>query len=371
MEVDPADLIGRASERAAILAALDASADHTAAVLLTGDAGIGKTAIWESVVAQRRAAGDYVFVSRATSAEARLPWVGMTDLLRTMPPTTLDSLPDVQRHALEVVALQSGTLRDASDAIDERVVGTALLSALQSATNTAPVLLAIDDLPYLDTASASAVTFALRRMEGPRPAQLLATVRDHDARLPGTTGPAERSMLGYSDRCVVARCALRPAADPPRDPARATDAAPRLRDVWRQSALRTGTRPRPGPPRDQPEGGYSTAGTSRTQRAGRCARSRPTGRSSRCRRRDCSCVAIHRNRSRRQRNRTGRRRSDGRRRRAGDGWWRTRHSSGSPTPERGRVQRPTSHAPSTVARAARRRSRRPRRAGAPRRTGGE
>ena len=196
MEVDPADLIGRASERAAILAALNASADRTAAVLLTGDAGIGKTAIWESVVAQRRAAGDYVFVSRATSAEARLPWVGMTDLLRTMPPTTLDSLPDVQRRALEVVALQSGSPRDASDALDERVVGTALLSALQSATNTAPVLLAIDDLPYLDAASASAVTFALRRMEGPRPARLLATIRDHDARLPVLQGLP-------SDRCSV------------------------------------------------------------------------------------------------------------------------------------------------------------------------
>src|SRR6202042_460400 len=132
VEADPADLIGRCSELAAILAALDASADQPAPVLLTGDAGIGKTAIWESVVAQRRAAGDHVLISRATSAEARLPWVGMTDLLRPMPPTTLESLPDVQRHALEVVSLQSSTSQSGgSDALDERMVGTALLSALQ------------------------------------------------------------------------------------------------------------------------------------------------------------------------------------------------------------------------------------------------
>ncbi len=142
----------------------------------------------------------------------------------------------------------------------------------------APVLLAIDDLPYLDTASASAVTFALRRMEGPRPARLLATVRDHDARLPVLQGlPSDRCSV-ISDRSVDARCAVRSAADPPRDPARAADAAARLRDVGRQSALRAGAGPRPRPPRDQPEGGYSTAGTGRTQRAGRCARSRPTGR---------------------------------------------------------------------------------------------
>jgi DNA-binding NarL/FixJ family response regulator len=194
---DPAELIGRASEHAAILSALDASTDRPAAVLLIGEAGIGKTAIWESVVAQRRAAGDHVLISRATSAEARLPWVGMTDLMRTMPPATLESLPDVQRRALEVVSLQSGSLQTGgAEALDERTVGTALLSALQSATTTAPVLLAIDDLPYLDTASASAVTFALRRMEGAHAARLLATVRDHDVRMPVLQGLP-------SDRCSV------------------------------------------------------------------------------------------------------------------------------------------------------------------------
>jgi DNA-binding NarL/FixJ family response regulator len=191
---DPADLIGRASERAAILAALEASADRLAAVLLTGDAGIGKTAIWESIVAERRAAGDHVLISRATSAEARLPWVGMTDLMRTIPSATLASLPDLQRQALEVVSLQAASVQSGgSEALDERMVGTALLSALQAATTTAPVLLGVDDLPYLDTASASAMAFALRRIEGLHPARLLATVRSHDLRLPLLQGlPSDR-----------------------------------------------------------------------------------------------------------------------------------------------------------------------------------
>ncbi len=197
MAADPPDLIGRASERAAILAALDASADGPAAVLLTGDAGIGKTAIWESIVAERRAAGDHVLLTRATSAEARLPWVGMTDLMRTIPPAILGSLPDPQRRVLEVVSLQSGSLESGdSHALDERMVGTALLSALQVVTNTAPVLLAVDDLPYLDMASASAIAFALRRIEGLHAARLLATVRAHNLRLPVLQGLP-------SDRCSV------------------------------------------------------------------------------------------------------------------------------------------------------------------------
>jgi DNA-binding NarL/FixJ family response regulator len=197
---DPADLIGRTSERAAILAALDASADSSAAVLLTGDAGIGKTAIWESIVAERRLAGDHVLVSRATAAEARLPWVGLTDLMRTIRSSTLASLPDLQRRALEVVSLHAVSSQGAaSEALDERIVGTALLSALHAATDSAPVLLAVDDLPYLDTATASAVTFALRRMEGRHPARLLATARGsslHDLRLPALQGLP-------SDRCSV------------------------------------------------------------------------------------------------------------------------------------------------------------------------
>ena len=168
-----------------------------AAVLLTGDAGIGKTAIWESIVAQRRAAGDHVLISRATSAEARLPWVGMTDLLRAMPP---DALGVAARPAAAGarcrVAASRRTRTGGTEALDERVVGTAFLSALQAAASTAPVLLAVDDLPYLDAASASAVAFALRRMEGPRAARLLATVRGDDLRLPVLQGLP-------SDRCAV------------------------------------------------------------------------------------------------------------------------------------------------------------------------
>ena len=78
-----------------------------------------------------------------------MPWVGLTDLMRTIPPETLTSLPDVQRQALEAVSLQAVSLpRGGSEPLDERTVGTALLSALHAASATAPVLLAVDDLPY-------------------------------------------------------------------------------------------------------------------------------------------------------------------------------------------------------------------------------
>jgi DNA-binding NarL/FixJ family response regulator len=189
---EPAGLIGRAPERAAVLAAIEAPGTGAAIVLLTGDAGIGKTAIWEALVADRRAAGDHVLLSRASPAEARLPWVGMTDLLRAIPPAVFAALPDPQQRALQAVTLQSGQAEE----VDERTVGTALLSTLQEITESAPALVAVDDLPYLDAASAAAVAFALRRARGRHPVRLIATVRGHDARLPVVDGLP-------NDRCTI------------------------------------------------------------------------------------------------------------------------------------------------------------------------
>ena len=190
MAGDPADLIGRATQRSSILAALGADGAGSAAVILTGEAGIGKTAIWESIVADRRSAGEHVLVSRATEAEARLPWVGLADLLRSIPSPVQACLPDVQQRALQAVSLQHG----GADALDERTVGTAILSALQIMTESAPVLLAVDDLPCLDVASTFVVAFALRRVEGRHPARLFATARGHDVQLPALRGlPADRS----------------------------------------------------------------------------------------------------------------------------------------------------------------------------------
>jgi DNA-binding CsgD family transcriptional regulator len=180
------ELVGRSGECAAIGAALDGPGSVAAALVLTGDAGIGKTALWEWAVARSAAAGAHVLLSRASAAEARLPWVGMTDLLRGVPDSVLDTLPEPQQRAIRAVSLKAG----GADAFDERAVGTALLSTLQCLAESAPVLLAIDDLPYVDSASTSALAFALRRLEGRHPTRMLATARAWDGRLPLTQGLA-------------------------------------------------------------------------------------------------------------------------------------------------------------------------------------
>ena len=71
--------------------------------------------------------GYLVLASRAGVAEARLPWVGLTDLLRSAAAAAvLPALPSPQRQALQVVMLQS----ESGEVADERAVGTALWSVL-------------------------------------------------------------------------------------------------------------------------------------------------------------------------------------------------------------------------------------------------
>jgi hypothetical protein len=92
-------------------------------------AGIGKTALWEWSLERAASMGYLVLVSRAGLAEAQLPWVGLTDLLRTVARSALVGLPPPQRAALQVVMLQP----DVGEPVDERSVGTAARVAMGAA----------------------------------------------------------------------------------------------------------------------------------------------------------------------------------------------------------------------------------------------
>jgi len=169
-------IVGRDAERALLSEFLDAGGARAA--ILTGAAGIGKTALWEWATARAAGAGHLVLACRAGAAEAQLPWVGLTDLLRSTEASVIAGLPAPQREALRVVMLQSG----AAEPADERAVGTALLSVLIEQARSRPVLIALDDLPYLDAATTGALRFALRRLGRESHVRLIATARGEGSR---------------------------------------------------------------------------------------------------------------------------------------------------------------------------------------------
>src|SRR5581483_4606861 len=110
---------------------------------------------------------------RPVEAEAKLAFASLADLVAPVVDGVLPRLPEPQRLALEVALLRT-TATGAR--LDGRAVGTAVHSLLRHVSAEAPLLVAIDDLQWLDKASASALVFALRRA-GESPIRLLAAER--------------------------------------------------------------------------------------------------------------------------------------------------------------------------------------------------
>ena len=94
--------------------------------------------------------------------DLRLAFAGLSDLLEASLPAMTGKLPPPQERALRVALL----LQDAPPVpSDPRVIASAVRAALGVLATSAPVLLVIDDVQWLDAPSAAAVGFAVRRLE--------------------------------------------------------------------------------------------------------------------------------------------------------------------------------------------------------------
>ena len=142
------------------------------ALALVGEPGIGKTTLWQEAVAGARARGATVLAARPAESEAQLSFGGLADLLSKIPPELVAQLPAPQRAAVDAALLRAESKR----APDRRVVATAFLSILRLLAEDTPVVVAIDDLHWLDAPSTAVVEFAARRL-AETPVQLVVSVR--------------------------------------------------------------------------------------------------------------------------------------------------------------------------------------------------
>jgi DNA-binding CsgD family transcriptional regulator len=168
-----AAVIGREEELGSIEAFLDEL--HPSALLIAGEPGIGKTILWEAGVEAARGRSRRVLAHRAVEAEAKLAFTGLSDLISGAIDETLPSLSPPRRRALEVALLLQEPERE-DPAPDPRAIALAFLDILRALAASGPILLAIDDLQWVDPASAQVLQFALRRLED-EPVAVLATVR--------------------------------------------------------------------------------------------------------------------------------------------------------------------------------------------------
>jgi DNA-binding CsgD family transcriptional regulator len=166
-------VFGRGRELGAVAAFLDGLRSGPSGLLLEGEAGIGKTTVWSAGVADAAARSYLVLSSRPAEAEATLSFAALADLLDGVLGRVLSDLPPPQQSALRVALLLEDPVGSPPE---QRAVCAAFLGAIRRLATQRPVVIAIDDLQWLDRPSAVALDYVLRRL-GTEPVGLLASAR--------------------------------------------------------------------------------------------------------------------------------------------------------------------------------------------------
>lgn len=209
-------LVGREREIRAVRELLEAVVSGPDALFIEGEQGIGKSTLWKFAVSEAIDRSYRVLRSRPAESEIPMAFSGLSDLLDHVMDEVLPELPPPQRRALETALLLEEP--DQSDAGGKRrAVSLAVLGCLRALAVSSPVIVAVDDLQWLDEPTARVLAFVARRLEdepiglvlASRPgepdgasAQVLKALPDpFTKRLP--LGPLDRRALHHllRDRC--------------------------------------------------------------------------------------------------------------------------------------------------------------------------
>jgi len=191
-------IMGREPELGAIDEFLARLPRGCAGLTIEGEAGLGKTTLWQAAVQRAGESCARVLSHRAVEAESALSMVGLTDLLGGVLEETLPGLAAPRRRALQVVLLieEPGTQPP-----DASAIGFAVLDVLRALARAGPVLVAIDDIQWLDASSAATLEFAMRRVAD-EPIGILCALRC----VPATDAASE--FRGLLDERRTARIEL-------------------------------------------------------------------------------------------------------------------------------------------------------------------
>lgn len=172
-----AELTGRRLECSALDRLIkDVRAGSSQALVVHGEPGVGKTALLEYVAAQ--ALGCRVIRAAGIQSEMELVFAGLHQLCAPAL-DLLDHLPAPQRDALRTAFGLS-----AGPPPDPFLVGLAVLSLLSEAAEQQPLICLVDDVQWLDQASAQVLAFVSRRL-GEEAIGLLFTARAGSTNLAG------------------------------------------------------------------------------------------------------------------------------------------------------------------------------------------
>ncbi len=171
-----AGLIGRDAEAVRLDALIDGLPTAGGALIVRGEAGIGKSALLQRAGERARARGGRVLSTVGVESEAELAFAGLHQLLHPVLGLT-ERLSEAQRRAVDAAFGVSGDLEP-----DPFRVALAAFQLVCDAADAGPVVLIVDDAHWLDHASMGALTFIARRLDG-EPVVMVAAVRAGHATL--------------------------------------------------------------------------------------------------------------------------------------------------------------------------------------------
>jgi predicted ATPase len=166
-------VVGREAELRTIERLIEDDAPGATALVLDGEAGIGKTTVWLAGVERARERGYRVLSCRPAETEVSLPYVSLGDLLEPVG-------EEVAGHAALAAALGRG----GQTAPGRLEVSRASLAVLRTLAGRAPLLVAVDDVQWVDAASAAVLGFVLRRVADAPLRILVARRSERDAAAP-------------------------------------------------------------------------------------------------------------------------------------------------------------------------------------------
>jgi AAA ATPase domain len=218
------EIVGREDELGSLHAFIGEAGGPLAALVFEGEAGIGKSTLWLAGLEHARTRGLRVLSSRPAEAERSLAHVGLGDLFADVLDDVLPALTAPRRRALEVALLREEA---SGDPVDDRALAVTVHDVLQILSEREPILIAVDDVQWLDPSSSSALAFALRRLDenevlvllarrlvdGGQPSGLeQALIPERVQRLPVgplSVGALHRFLRGRLDRTFARQTLLR------------------------------------------------------------------------------------------------------------------------------------------------------------------
>jgi DNA-binding CsgD family transcriptional regulator len=180
------ELVGREEELDSLQAFLRETYAGPAALVIQGEPGIGKSTLWLAGLEYARVQDLCVLSSRPAEAERELAQVALVDLFEDVVEDLLPLLATPRRRALETALLLD---QPSVDRVDRRALAVGVRNVLELLAEHRPVIIALDDVQWLDPSSASTLTFALRRLTD-RPVRLLLARRVGDGAQPSDVGHA-------------------------------------------------------------------------------------------------------------------------------------------------------------------------------------